>query len=64
MVNSDPPDTIVVSVSAYVSGGLSTVSLGEKFSIKAKSLEAALAVLNRFHELAERLRDEQAGVAK
>ena len=44
-------------------GWLSAVTLSESFRAPASSLEAVLAILQRFHRLAETIRDEQAGLS-
>jgi len=57
-------DILHVKVTCVLLGKSSSFELGESFRIGEKSLAQSLAVLNRFHELAERIRDEQAGVKR
>jgi hypothetical protein len=55
-------ERINVAVTAVMGNG--HVELREVFVIPEGTLDGVLAVLTRFHELAERIRDEQAGVSK
>jgi hypothetical protein len=56
-------DVVEVTLRAKVGGTASYTTLDERFDVRPASLEDVLAILARFHELAERIRDEQAGLA-
>jgi hypothetical protein len=53
-------ETITVEVRASIQNG--NASLSERFEVSSASLEETLALLARFHQLAEQIRDEQAGL--
>ncbi len=57
-------ETVELSVHAGLSSGRSedtVLSLNEEFEVDG-SLDLLVNILRRFHELAERIRDEQAGL--
>lgn len=57
-------ETVEVSVHASLSSGRESdtvLSLNEEFEV-AGSLDLLVDILRRFHELAEKIRDEQAGL--
>jgi len=55
-------EIIFVDVRVGIQNG--HAQLSERFEVAPESLEETLHLLARFHELAERIRDEQAGLKK
>lgn len=59
---SDRPEIVTVEIRVGLQNG--NASLSERFEVASDSLDATLAILTRFHQLAEQLRDEQAGLPR
>jgi len=55
-------ETVNLVVTAVLGNG--AAELREVFKVRAGSLAETLDVLERFHSLAETIRDEQAGIRK
>lgn len=62
MAGPTRPDYVTVEVRVALQNG--NASLSERFEVESDSLEQTLAILSRFHVLAEQIRDEQAGLKR
>lgn len=56
-------NAVIVNVTVVIGG--SALDLRETFQVRdASTLEDTLAILEQFHRLAEKIRDDQAGIRK